>query len=143
MVFPFPFAVVPFPLPFRFVSSFCRFMFVFSCIAVFPFFCYGFPALLSLVADSILLSRRCNPPALLASVRVCVFPLCAVFFLAFLLFIYFIFLLFLPSLFPLSIWTSYVSYQVVSFLLWVLYVSAVSVYVATRLAYGMNLIRIY
>ena len=55
------------------------------------------------------------PPALRASLQVCVFPLCAAFFLAFLLFIYFIFLLFLPFF---RFWTSFVSSF---FLVWVLY----------------------
>ena len=82
----FPFAVLRCPTPFRLVVS----PFV-SCIG---FFAFLFASLLSLVADSVVLSRCYTPPALLSSI--CVFPLRAVVFLAFLLFFLFIFLLFLP-----------------------------------------------
>ena len=84
--FPFPFAVPRFPLSFRFV--FFR-LFLVSLFFSSPcstwgrilFFCLG----------------ATPPRALLASLLVCVFPLCAVFFLfvAFLVFVLF-FLLFLP-----------------------------------------------
>ena len=57
-VFSFPFSV--FPLPVRFVFSFCRFPFV-SCITLFAFL---FASLLSLVADHFLLSRcYVHPPS--------------------------------------------------------------------------------
>ena len=88
LVFPFPFAVLRFSLPFR--------------VVVYVYFLYRllrsflFASLLSWVADSVILSRYYTPPALLASLQVCVFPLCAAFFLAFLL----LFVLFFFPSFP-------------------------------------------
>ena len=105
LVFPFPFDVLRFPLPFRFLV----FPFV-SCIA---FLAFPFASLLSLVADSVLLSRCYTPPALRASLTVCVFPLCAAFFLAC---EYLFFLPFLPF-FRFRFWTSFVSSFF--FLVWV------------------------
>ena len=78
----FSFSLLPFSVfPLLFVSSF-------SVAFCFAFFAFLFASLLSLVAHSVLLSThlsRCyTPPALLASLQICVFPLCAVL-LAFLL----------------------------------------------------------
>ena len=76
---------IPFPFSFVFVLSSCRFPYV-SCIA---FFAFLFASLLSLVADSVILSRCYNPPrCFFASLHVCVFP---------------------SFPFPISIWTLFVS----------------------------------
>ena len=141
MPFPFSFflktfflSLSPFSVsPFLFVSSFfvcflCRLL----------RFSSHFPDLLAGGFCSFVSVLRTPPPALLASLQVCAFLLCAVFFL--LLFIYFNFLLFLPffrfrfgrRLFH-FVFSSCGCYAV----------SSVSVSVATRLAHDMYLIRAY
>ena len=85
--------------------SFCRFPFV-SCIA---FFTFIFASLRSLVADSVISSRRYTPPALLASLKYAYSPCVDVD----------LFLFFFSSFpFSISIWTSFVFHPV--FFLWVL-----------------------
>ena len=78
--------------PFLFVLSF----FVRLLYRLLRFF---YASLLSLVADSVLLSRCYILPALLASLQVCVFPLCVVFFLFLRCWFLFFYFYSLPSLF--------------------------------------------
>ena len=78
----------PFPV-FPFLVICC---FAFACCIAFS--ALLFASLLSLVADSVLLSRWYTPPALLARLQICVFSLCAVLFSC-VLEICFVFLLFL------------------------------------------------
>ena len=72
LIFPFLFALLRFPLPF----SFCCFSFV-SCVA---FFAFLFRCLALLGGGFFsFVSVLHPPPALLASLHICIFPLCAVF----------------------------------------------------------------
>ena len=130
-VFPFPFAVLRFPLPFRFVV----FPFV-SCITV--AFSFRFSTLLD--GGFWYFVSVLHPPALLASLQVCVFPLRAVFCLAFLPFfpVFFLFLSFFAFAFDLDVVCFILSFSCGYYA-----VSSLSVFAATRLACDMYPIRTY